>query len=163
MKKIITLCIIPFLTFCQVDYNTEIQPILDTKCASCHQGAASYFGGLSLTSYDELIAGGYTTGGIISTGLLENYITTGYMPPYGADAYLNAEEVSLIIQWINEGALEVPEIMEASDLEPSKSKKVIQILNYTGKSVNQHNSGLLIYIYEDGKMEKKININQNIH
>ena len=46
MEKIITLFIIPFLVFCQVDYDTEIQPILDAKCTSCHQGSATYFGGL---------------------------------------------------------------------------------------------------------------------
>ena len=31
------------------------QPIFDSKCIQCHQGSASYFGGLSLVSYDELI------------------------------------------------------------------------------------------------------------
>jgi len=160
MKKIITLFIIPFLIFCQVDYITEIQPILDAKCTSCHQGSAAYFGGLSLTSYNDLMAGGYTTGGIISTGLLEDYITTNYMPPYGANKNLTAEEIDIIVQWISEGALEEPE--STSILEHSKSDKIIQIWNYIGEEVNQNSPGLLIYIYEDGRREKKININHNI-
>tara|TARA_B100001758_G_C18384020_1_gene598929 strand:- start:289 stop:774 length:486 start_codon:yes stop_codon:yes gene_type:complete len=159
MRKLTILFIIPFFVFCQVDYNTEIQPILDAKCTSCHQGAAAYFGGLSLTSYDDLMEGGNTAGGIITTGLLENYITTGYMPPYGAGASLNTEEIDLITQWISEGALE--EIESTSVLEHSKSKKIIQILNYMGKSVRHNGNGLLIYIYEDGRSEKKININYN--
>ena len=159
MKKLITLFIIPFFVFCQVDYNTEIQPILEAKCTSCHQGTAAYFGGLSLTSYNDLIEGGNTTGGIITTGLLENYITTGYMPPYGAGANLTTEEIGLIVQWISEGALE--EVESTSVLEHSKPEKIIQILNYMGKSVSQNGNGLLIYIYEDGRREKKININYN--
>ena len=160
MKKIINLFIIPFLVFCQVDYDTEIQPILDAKCTSCHQGSATYFGGLSLTSYNDLMAGGYTAGGIISTGLLEDYITTGYMPPYGANKNLTAEEIDIIVQWISEGALEEPE--STSILEHYKSDKIIQIWNYIGREVNRNNPGLLIYIYEDGRREKKININHNI-
>ena len=63
------------------------------------------FGGLSLVSYDELIEGGFTDGGIISTGLLEQYISTGYMPPYGSSDQLTQAEANLILQWISEGAL----------------------------------------------------------
>lgn len=161
MKIITTLIIIPFFIFCQVDYSTEIQPILDAKCTSCHQGAATYFGGLSLTTYDEIMEGGYTANGIISTGLLENYITTGYMPPYGANTYLNEEEIDLIVQWISEGALNNSE--STSVLENSNSEKIIHILNYLGKSIEQNNTGLHIYIFEDGRREKKININQKLH
>ena len=144
MEKIINLFIIPFLVFCQVDYDTEIQPILDAKCTSCHQGSATYFGGLSLTIYNNLMAGGYTAGGIISTVLLEDYITTSYMPPYGANKNLTAEEIDIIVQWISEGALGEPE--STSILEHYKSDKIIQIWNYIGREVNQKNPGLLIYI-----------------
>ncbi len=159
MKKLIILFIIPFFVFCQIDYNTEIQPILDAKCVSCHQGAAAYYGGLSLTSYDELIDGGNTVDGIISTGLLENYISTGYMPPYGSGANLTAEEIDLIIQWISEGALE--ESVSTSIIEDFQSEKVVQILDYMGRNLNQGNTPFLIYIYNNGKVEKKINLKQN--
>ena len=40
MKQFIILFISPFFVFSQIDYNTEIQPILDTKCTSCHQDNA---------------------------------------------------------------------------------------------------------------------------
>ena len=105
MKKFILLLIIPFLSFSQVNYETQIQPILNANCIECHQGNAGYFGGLALTSYEELMEGGYTEGGIISTGLLEEYITTGYMPAYGSGNQLSNEEINLIVQWISEGAL----------------------------------------------------------
>ena len=105
MKKYILLLIIHFLSFSQVNYETQIQPILNANCIECHQGNAGYFGGLALTSYEELMEGGYTEGGIISTGLLEEYITTGYMPAYGSGNQLSNEEINLIVQWISEGAL----------------------------------------------------------
>ena len=80
-----------------VDYNLQIQPIFNTNCVSCHQGAANYLVDY-LLKVEAVTAGGNTEGGIISTGLLENYISTGYMPPYSSGAYLNANEVDLIIQ-----------------------------------------------------------------
>ena len=146
MKKIFTLLFIPFLIFSQIDYNTEIQPILDSKCVSCHQGAAAYYGGLSLTSYDELIEGGYTAGGIISTGLLEDYITTGYMPPYGAGSSLTTEEIDVILQWISEGALQ--EVESTSIVENIVSKKIIHTLDYMGKPLKPGYNGLHIYVYD---------------
>ena len=152
------LLFIPFLIFCQIDYNTEIQPILDSKCVSCHQGTASYYGGLSLTSYDELIEGGYTTSGIISTGLLEDYITTGYMPPYGGSS-LTTEEIEIILQWISEGALE--EVESTSIVENIMAKKIIHIVDYMGKSLTPGYNGLYIYIYDNGKIEKKYNLKNN--
>ena len=64
MKKYILLLIIPFLSLSQVNYETQIQPILNANCIECHQGNAGYFGGLALTSYEELMEGGYTEVGI---------------------------------------------------------------------------------------------------
>ena len=47
------------------------------------------------SSYDELIEGGFTDGGIISTGLLDN-ISTGYAP-YGSSDQLTQTEANLIL------------------------------------------------------------------
>ena len=104
MKKLLLLLIIPFLCFGQIDYESQIQPILNAQCIGCHQGDATYSGGLNLTSYDDLMDGGYTQGGVVTTGLLEDYITTGYMPAYGSGNSLSETEINLIIQWISEGA-----------------------------------------------------------
>ena len=156
MKTIFTLFIVPFFVFSQVDYNTEIQPILDANCVSCHQGEAAYYGGLSLTSYNELIEGGYSAGGIISTGLLENYISTGYMPPYGAGSNLTSEEADFIIQWISEGALE--ESVSTGVLENNPKKSVIKILDFLGRNIKQNKQGIFIYLYENGEVEKKYSV-----
>jgi hypothetical protein len=106
MKKLSTLFLLFLfnLSFSQVDYDTQIQPIFDANCTSCHIGAAAYTGGLDLTSYDELVEGGYTAGGIISTGLLADYINTAYMPPSWSGDGLTSEEIDLINLWISEGA-----------------------------------------------------------
>ena len=161
MKKFIILFMLPLFSISQVDYNSQIQPIFNTNCVSCHQGSASYFGGLSLESYVAVTAGGNTEGGIISTGLLENYISTGYMPPYGSVTNLNANEVDLIIQWINEGALEEVEI--SSTLENNREENIIKIIDVLGRGSLNGNSNFQIYIYENGRIEKKINIKNNIH
>ena len=161
MKKFIILFILPLFSISQVDYNLQIQPIFNTNCVSCHQGAANYFGGLSLESYEAVTAGGNTEGGIISTGLLENYISTGYMPPYGSGAYLNANEVDLIIQWLTEGALEEVEI--SSTLENNKEESIVKIIDILGRNKLRGNSGVQIYFYENGKIEKKFNTTNYIH
>ena len=161
MKKFIILLILPLFSISQVDYNLQIQPIFNTNCVSCHQGSASYFGGLSLENYEAVTAGGNTEGGIISTGLLENYISTGYMPPYGSGAYLSANEVDLIIQWLNEGALEEVEI--SSTLENNKEESIVKIIDVLGRNKLKGNSGVQIYIYENGRIEKKFNTTNYIH
>ena len=161
MKKFIILFILPLFSISQVDYNLQIQPIFNTNCVSCHQGSANYFGGLSLESYEAVTAGGNTEGGIISTGLLENYISTGYMPPYGSGAYLNANEVDLIIQWLTEGALE--EVDVSSTLENNKEESIVKIIDVLGRNKLKGNSGVQIYIYENGRIEKKFNTTNYIH
>ena len=40
-----------------IDYTSQIQPIFDAFCTSCH-GNTDGAGGLRLTSYDNLMAGG---------------------------------------------------------------------------------------------------------
>ena len=161
MKKFIILFILPLFSISQVDYNLQIQPIFNTNCVSCHQGSANYFGGLSLESYEAVTAGGNTEGGIISTGLLENYVSTGYMPPYGSGAYLNANEVDLIIQWLTEGALEEVDI--SSTLENNKEESIVKIIDVLGRNKLKGNSGVQIYIYENGRIEKKFNTTNYIH
>lgn len=84
-----------------VDYDTEIQPIFDENCTSCHGGS----GGLSLGSYDDVMAGG-SSGDVIEpcdceSSYLWERVDAGTMPPTGE---LPAEEVERICVWIDEGA-----------------------------------------------------------
>ena len=93
----------------QVDYQTEIQTIFNSNCGNCHLGNSS--GGLNLSTYQNLMAGG-NSGAVILPGnhansYLWQKINNGEMPP-GNNPDLNTNEINLIAQWIDEGALENP-------------------------------------------------------
>ena len=92
--------------YAEVDYNSEIQPIFNSSCINCHSGSDAEED-LSLTSYENLMNGGESGDVVIpydhANSLLWQYITFGYMPPGNND--LTGEQVDIIAQWINEGAL----------------------------------------------------------
>ena len=110
IKKLLLLLFISFYLIGQVDYNSQVQPIFDNSCTGCHPSS----GGLNLSSYTELMEGG-NSGDVISPGdhassILYDRITRpesaqGDMPPTGS---LSQNEIDLIAQWIDEGALETP-------------------------------------------------------
>ena len=99
------------LSFGQVDFNSEIQPIFTNNCGNCHLGNSS--GGLNLSSYTNVMNGG-NEGAVITpydhtTSELYIRITLPSssnfdMPPGNND--LTGEQVNLIAQWIDEGAFE---------------------------------------------------------
>tara|TARA_Y100000590_G_C15371580_1_gene882773 strand:- start:105 stop:758 length:654 start_codon:yes stop_codon:yes gene_type:complete len=110
MKKVflLTLGIINY-SFGQVDYQTEIQTIFTENCTGCHGNS----GGLSLTSYGGVMAGG-NSGAVIEPGnhggsLLWQEVNSGAMPEDNPN--LSSDEINLIAQWIDEGALEQPALM----------------------------------------------------
>ena len=94
--------------FSQVDYNSQIQPIFNTNCITCHQYGGSAT--LNLTSYSGLMNGGWSGASIIAgdheNSLLYQRInlpvsTDGSMPP---NVPLSQSEIDLIAQWIDQGA-----------------------------------------------------------
>ena len=93
----------------QIDYESDIQPIFDANCMSCHFSGGGYTGsGLGLSNYNEVMAGGIS-GDVVNNGMLEYYITSGYMPfdesfQPNPEVMLSGAEIDLINQWIAEGA-----------------------------------------------------------
>ena len=92
----------------QVDYP-QIQTIFNSNCGNCHLGNSS--GGLNLSTYQNLMAGG-NSGAVILPGnhansYLWQKVNNDEMPP-GNNPDLNTNEINLIAQWIDEGALENP-------------------------------------------------------
>ena len=87
-------------------FSADISPILTNRCAlpGCHVAGGPY--GIDLRTYDSLKAGG-EDGAIVIVGnakeseMVEE-IVEGKMPPDGPP--LEAAQVQLIIDWINEGA-----------------------------------------------------------
>ena len=60
MKKKLLLLLLLFTLILAVDYETEIQPIFDSNCISCHHVGSGSFNnhGLDLTSYSGVMLGG---------------------------------------------------------------------------------------------------------
>ncbi len=89
-----------------VSFKHEILPILEAGCAKCHGGEFPSEG-LSMESYETLLAGSQSGQVIIpgdaNSSLLFEKIESGEMPKRGSD--LTAEQIQLIQQWIDEGAL----------------------------------------------------------
>ena len=103
-KKIFIPILISFLF--SIDYQSEIQPIFNDNCTNCH-GYPNQYGNLILFSYDDLIESGTVVAGDALSSSLYDRITrdeseNGDMPPAGS---LQQSDISLIAQWIDEGAL----------------------------------------------------------
>ena len=120
MKRFIVMALLLSIAGAQVDYNSQIQTIFNEKCTGCHGGS----GGLTLSSYDELMKGG-NSGAVIKAGdasnsLLIQRIEGSVTPqmPQGGDALVDSV-ISLIKKWINEGAPEKVSVTVESQL-PSR-------------------------------------------
>ena len=98
-----------------VDYTTEIQPIFTANCTGCHGGQNNLF----LNSYSNVMAGDSNNGPVIIAGDADNSILVqkisgtanfGGRMPAGNSSYFDnhQDELQLIKDWINEGALENP-------------------------------------------------------
>jgi len=93
----------------QVDYQTQIQTIFTNNCTSCHMyGNTS--GGLTLTSYTGVMTNSNSGASVVpgdhANSLLWQKVNSGQMPPQN-NPDLTSDEVDLIAQWIDEGALEI--------------------------------------------------------
>ena len=104
------LLLFSYSLFAQVDYETQIQTIFNSNCTSCHIDGGAYYGGLDLSSYDSLMAGGNSGAVIVPSDHTNSYlwqrVNNGEMPP-GNNPDLSSDEIDLIAQWIDEGALEI--------------------------------------------------------
>ena len=110
MKNILFL--IPFFMsnlFSQVDYASQIQPIFNSNCTTCHYSSGG-MGSLNLTSFSELMNGGVSGPSIVAgdhqNSLLYQRIvlppgTDGNMPP---NVPLSQSQIDIIAQWIDQGA-----------------------------------------------------------
>ena len=89
-----------------LSYSTQIQPIFSANCTGCHGG----LGGLVLTSYTNLMAGG-NSGAVVlanngSGSLIIQKLRGEDIPamPYNDSYPLENSLIDSIETWINEGA-----------------------------------------------------------
>ena len=109
IKNLSLFLIVPFIIFGQVDYNTEIQPIFNNNCGNCHIGNSS--GDVNLSSYQNVMNSDVIVPFNADDSELYDRITEDNgggddMPPGNPE--LSDTQISLIEDWINEGALEMP-------------------------------------------------------
>ena len=117
MKNILNIPIFVTVLVAQtVDYGTQIQPLWNDNCTSCH--TSSHSTGLNLTSgnsYDDLVdvtSNNYSpalrvASGDPSSSVLYDKITGsgsygGQMPPYGSGDLMSEANRSLVQTWITE-------------------------------------------------------------
>ena len=89
-----------------IDYNLSIQSIFNQNCTGCHD-SSNPAGGLNLLSYEDLMSNNVIVPGDHEASELYDRITrpessNGDMPPAGS---LDQDEIDLIADWIDEGAL----------------------------------------------------------
>jgi hypothetical protein len=95
-----------------VDYNTQVHAIIADHCLMCHS-AALKSGGLSLETYDGLIAGGRTGPAVVpghgKESLIIQHLTGEVLPqmPNGMPP-LPASDIATIQLWIDQGARRSP-------------------------------------------------------
>ncbi len=121
MKKQLTLLIVSFLVVTvvavlkissinaapetQISYTRDVQPVLESRCASCHFGEFTS-AELHMDAYESLMAGS-ENGPVIEPGdpkksLLVQKISSGEMPKRGPK--LTPAQVQIIVDWIDQGA-----------------------------------------------------------
>lgn len=96
-----------------VDYATQIQPLLDTSCTSCHAGVSPPRA-LVLSSYGTLLAGSMLRQVVVpcraDASLMYMKISQS-LPPVGSrmpfgGPYLEDAQIALVRAWIDQGASE---------------------------------------------------------
>ena len=85
-----------------VSFSTEILPILDSNCSSCH-GESYPESDLNLTDY-ESVASSVLTGETLERIMLQ-IDDSSVMPP-APNSLLSECEINKIVAWTNQGALE---------------------------------------------------------
>lgn len=89
----------------EISYSRDVQPILESRCASCHFGEFTS-ADLHLDTYESLMAGSQD-GPVIVPGnarksLLVQKLSSGEMPKRGPK--LTPVQIQTITDWINAGA-----------------------------------------------------------
>jgi len=90
-----------------VSFANDVLPLLQSRCANCHGGDQTKEG-LSVRTYADLLKGS-DNGPVILPGdsensLLVELVSTQEMPKRGPK--LTPPQIQLIIDWVNQGALD---------------------------------------------------------
>ena len=88
-----------------ISFSCQVKPILDNRCIGCHGSR----GGLSLTSYDEVMRGGQSGKVVIpdkpDDSLLIQRVTIDPYQMMSPEYSIVSSEIDLIKAWIKQGAM----------------------------------------------------------
>lgn len=98
----------------EISFKTDIRPVLDDYCMSCHVPGGKGFekSGLDMRSYQSLMKG-TKFGPIIKPGnsydstlivLVEGRADPSISMPYGVKGSLSKDKIALLRKWIDQGA-----------------------------------------------------------
>lgn len=105
---------LPALAQKEVSFKTDIRPLLDDYCISCHAPGGKGFekSGLDMRSYQSLMTG-TKFGAVIKPGnsvgstlimLVEGRANPAISMPYGIKGSLSKDKISVLKKWIDQGA-----------------------------------------------------------
>jgi hypothetical protein len=124
----------------QVDFISDVKPILETQCLKCH-GVERPKNGFSLSSRERALKGGEHGIDIIPgdsghsplvhyvSGLVEDMV----MPPERTGMALNAEQIGILRAWIDQGL-----VWERAEEPPVVQAAATPFLGYTWVSGDEH-------------------------
>jgi hypothetical protein len=105
---------LPALAQKDVSFKTDIRPLLDDYCISCHVPGGKGFekSGLDMRSYKSLMTG-TKFGPVIKAGnsvdstlimLVEGRANPAISMPYGIKGGLSKDKIAVLRKWIDQGA-----------------------------------------------------------
>ena len=127
-----------------VYFQNDILPIFQSYCAKsgCHD-VSSHREGIILTDYFNIMTTGQIVGGNPNHGNIYESLTTGsssnIMPP-PPDLPLSADQIAMILKWINQGAQNTYCTEVCDTLDVKYSTKISTLL--TNKCVGCHNGSV---------------------
>lgn len=94
-------------TAATVSFANDVLPIIRSRCSACHGGSQGTEEGLEMSNYENIMAGSdngpVVIAGDAANSLLVELIVEQEMPKRGPK--LTPPQVQLIIDWVNQGAL----------------------------------------------------------
>lgn len=106
--SILALLVLPVAAYGQVDFTTQVHPILTKHCTSCHTGEKAQ-GGLELNTRAQILRGGSNGTAVVAgnskASPLLLRVTGEKLPrmPFGRNP-LSPDEIETLRKWIDEGA-----------------------------------------------------------
>ncbi|HEX4166061.1 MAG TPA: SUMF1/EgtB/PvdO family nonheme iron enzyme [Bryobacteraceae bacterium] len=114
LTRAVLCCIAPALAAQTIDFQRDVEPILEKNCAQCHGTGAH----VDFSTRAKAIAGGWLNVGQPGKSSFFTALQNGSMPPGGK---LTPSDLEVIKQWITQGAVWPAEITLKGSAAPAKS------------------------------------------